>query len=53
MAPFLDETLIDDEESIAARDSSKTLRALATAGAQVREAITLSTDARHRPGGRR
>ena len=46
MAPFLDETLIDDEESIAARDSSKTLRALATAGAQVREAITLSTDAR-------
>jgi hypothetical protein len=46
MAPFLDETLIDDEESIAARDSSRTLRALATAGAQVREAITLSTDAR-------
>ena len=46
MAPFLDETLIDDEESIAARDSSKTLRALATAGAQVREAITLSPDAR-------
>ena len=46
MAPFLDETLIDDEESIAARDSSQTLRALATAGAQVREAITLSTDAR-------
>ena len=46
MAPFLDETLIDDEESIAARDSSRTLRALATAGAQVREAITLSADAR-------
>jgi hypothetical protein len=45
MAPFLDETLIDDEESIAARDSSQTLRALATAGAQVREAITLSADA--------
>ena len=32
--------------SIAARDSSQTLRALATAGAQVREAITLSTEAR-------
>ncbi len=46
MAPFLDETLIDDEESIAARDSSQTLRALATAGAQVREAITLSAEAR-------
>lgn len=46
MAPFLDETLIDDEANIAARDSSQTLRALATAGAQVREAITLSADAR-------
>ena len=40
MAPFLDETLLDDEERIAARDSRRTLRALATAGAQVREAMT-------------
>jgi hypothetical protein len=45
MAPFLDESLIDDPDSIAARDTGETLRALATAGAQVREAITLSDDA--------
>jgi glucose/mannose-6-phosphate isomerase len=45
MAPFLDETLIDDPDSIAARDTGETLRALATAGAQVREAITLSGEA--------
>jgi len=45
MAPFLDESLIDDADSIAARDTGQTLRALATAGAQVREAITLSGEA--------
>jgi glucose/mannose-6-phosphate isomerase len=45
MAPFLDETLIDDPDSIAARDTGETLRALATAGAQVREAVTLSGEA--------
>jgi len=45
MAPFLDESLIDDPDSIAARDTGETLRALATAGAQVREAITLSEEA--------
>ncbi len=45
MAPFLDESLIDDPDSIAARDTGETLRALATAGAQVREAITLSDEA--------
>jgi len=45
MAPFLDESLIDDPASIAARDTGETLRALATAGAQVREAITLSDEA--------
>ena len=41
MAPFLDESRIDDPDTMAARDSGETLRALATAGAQVREAITL------------
>ena len=45
MAPFLDESLIDDPEQIASRDSRQTLRALATAGAQVREAVTLSREA--------
>jgi len=45
MPPFLDESLIDDEAQIAERDSRQTLRALATAGAQVREAITLARDA--------
>jgi glucose/mannose-6-phosphate isomerase len=45
MAPFLDESLIDDPDSITARDTGETLRALATAGAQVREAITLSEEA--------
>lgn len=42
MAPFLDESLIDDEHEISVRDSRQTLRALATAGAQVREAVTLT-----------
>src|SRR6478735_4445278 len=44
MAPFLDESLIDDVDAIAERDSRQTLRALATAGAQVREQITLSRE---------
>ncbi|MEP6797981.1 MAG: SIS domain-containing protein [Lapillicoccus sp.] len=43
--PALDESLIDDEEAIARRDSRQTLRSLATAGAQVRQAITLSEEA--------
>lgn len=42
MAPYLDESRIDSEEAIAALDSRQTLRGLATAGAQVREAIDLS-----------
>ena len=42
MAPYLDESRIDSEEAIAALDSRQTLRSLATAGAQVREAIDLS-----------
>jgi hypothetical protein len=45
MAPFLDEARMDSEDSIAALDSRQTLRALATAGAQVREAVDLSLEA--------
>ncbi|MEO5982169.1 MAG: SIS domain-containing protein [Pedococcus sp.] len=44
MAPYLDEARIDDEAAIAALDSHQTLRGLATAGAQVREAIDLSAE---------
>ena len=44
MAPYLDEARIDDEDAIAALDSHQTLRGLATAGAQVREAIDLSAE---------
>jgi len=44
MAPFLDEARIDSEEAIAALDSRQTLRGLATAGAQVREAVALSQE---------
>lgn len=43
--PFLDESLLDSDEHIAQRDSRQSLRALATAGAQVREAVTLSQEA--------
>lgn len=46
MAPLLDEVLLNDSEHIAERDSRKTLVALATAGAQVRQAITLSREAK-------
>ena len=43
--PQIDESLIDDEEAIARHDSRRALRSLATAGAQVRQAITLSEEA--------
>lgn len=43
--PYLDETGLDDPDELARRDSRETLRALATAGAQVREAVTLSAEA--------
>jgi len=46
MAPFLDEALLNDPEHIVSCDSRQTLVALATAGAQVREAVTLSREAR-------
>ncbi|HWC23305.1 MAG TPA: SIS domain-containing protein [Flexivirga sp.] len=42
--PYLDEAGLDDPDELARRDSRETLRALATAGAQVREAVTLSTE---------
>lgn len=45
MAPFLDESRMDDEEAIARLDSRQTLRGLATAGAQVREALDLASEA--------
>jgi hypothetical protein len=44
MAPYLDEARMDSEEAIAALDSRQTLRGLATAGAQVREAVALSEE---------
>lgn len=43
--PFIDEAMLDDEQRLQACDSRGTLRALATAGAQVREAITLAQEA--------
>lgn len=41
----LDELRMDDPDALAAGDSREVLRALATAGAQVREAVTLATEA--------
>ncbi len=43
--PQLDESLLDDEERLAHLDSRQSLRALATAGAQVREAERLADEA--------
>lgn len=43
--PMIDEAALDDAARVAAIDSRDTLRALATAGAQVREAMTLAQDA--------
>ena len=45
MAPLLDEALLNDSAHIAECDSRQTLVALATAGAQVRQAVTLSREA--------
>ena len=44
--PFLDEALLDDAQALAALDSRQTLRSLATAGAQVRHAVDLASEAR-------
>ena len=43
--PELQESWVDDPDELALRDSRDTLRALASAGAQVRESITLSQEA--------
>src|SRR5450631_1039010 len=45
MAPLLDEALLNDPDYMAERDSHGTLMALATAGAQVRQAVALSLEA--------
>ena len=45
MAPFFDESRVDSDEALTALDSHQTLLALATAGAQVREAVALSEEA--------
>lgn len=42
--PYIDEAQLDDLELLARRDSRENLRALATAGAQVREALTLAQE---------
>lgn len=45
MSPYFDESRVDSDEALTALDSHQTLRALATAGAQVREAVALSEEA--------
>jgi hypothetical protein len=45
MASYFDESRVDSDEALATLDSQQTLRALATAGAQVREAVALSEEA--------
>lgn len=42
---YIDEAVLDDSDRLRARDSRDTLRALATAGAQVREGMSLAADA--------
>ncbi|MGD8150160.1 SIS domain-containing protein [Ornithinimicrobium sp. Y1694] len=43
--PYIDEALLNDQDELGRKDSRGTLRALASAGAQVREALTLGHDA--------
>ncbi|GAB3685191.1 SIS domain-containing protein [Angustibacter aerolatus] len=45
MSPAVDEELLDDADDLAAADPAGVLRALATAGAQVRESVTRSEEA--------
>ncbi len=45
MAPHIDDALLDDTDEMLRKDSRGILRALATAGAQTREALTLSHEA--------
>lgn len=42
--PHIEESVLDDADLLARRDTADTLRALATAGAQVREALTLAQE---------
>ncbi len=44
MAPHIDDALLDDPEELLRKDSRDTLRALATAGAQVRESVVLAQE---------
>jgi len=44
--PYIEESVLDDQQVLAALDSRQTLRALATAGAQVRHAVDLAAEAR-------
>ena len=44
MAPLVEEALLDDPDHLRRCDSRQTLYALATAGAQVREAVTMSRE---------
>lgn len=43
--PYLEEAVLDDATFLVERDTHQTVRALATAGAQVREGLTLAADA--------
>ena len=43
--PYIDEALLDDVDELQRKDSRDTLRALASAGAQVREGLTLAQEA--------
>lgn len=45
MAPHIDDALLDDPDELLRKDSRQTLRALATAGAQVRESVLLAEEA--------
>ncbi|QDO89240.1 phosphosugar isomerase [Ornithinimicrobium ciconiae] len=45
MAPHIDDALLDDPDELLRKDSRQTLRALATAGAQVRESVSLAEEA--------
>jgi glucose/mannose-6-phosphate isomerase len=45
VAPHIDDALLDDTDELLRKDSLETLRALATAGAQTREAVALTHEA--------
>ena len=43
--PFIEDAVLDDTDHLARCDAAGTLWALATAGAQVRQAVTLASEA--------